>query len=66
METIMKSMKSNNENEEKMNEDNDDDINPFQEIDDFVGIGKNTNCDLGDDIHNLVDSPPAAHSASRN
>jgi len=59
-------MKSNHEYEEKMNEDNDDDINPFQEIDDFVGIGKNTNCDLGDDIHNLVDSPQHENSISKN
>lgn len=43
-------------------------LNPFQEIDDFVGLGKTEeplqpkieiNNLLDDDIDNLVDSPPA-------
>ena len=40
-------------------------LNPFQEIDDFVGLGKpeqppqiEINNLLDDDIDNLIDSPP--------
>ena len=58
------------ENEEDSKEEsgiktNDDkDCNPFEEIDDFVGISKQQDIpgkpkmfDMGDDIHNLCDTP---------
>jgi len=32
-------------------------LNPFQEIDDFVGLGKQNKIMENDDIHNLLDDP---------